>query len=40
MANIALIRGAGIAAPKFTDIRGAVEPGIRTLKNIMSLRQQ
>jgi len=40
MANLALIRGAAMAAPKFTDIRGAVEPGIQTFKNIMSLRQK
>lgn len=40
MANIALIRGAAMAAPKFTDIRGAVEPGIQTFKNIQALRQK
>jgi len=40
MANLALIRGAANVAPKFTDIRGAVEPGIQTFKNIMSLRQE
>jgi hypothetical protein len=40
MANLALIRGAGIAAPKFTDLRTAVQPGINTFKNVMSLRQK
>ena len=40
MANVALIRGAAMAAPKFTDIRAAVEPGIQTFKNIQALRQK
>ena len=40
MANIALIRGAAMAAPKFTDIRGAVEPGIRNLKTFASMLQK
>lgn len=40
MANLALIRGAAAAAPKFTDIRAAVEPGIRKFENIMSLKQK
>lgn len=40
MANLALIRGAAIAAPKFTDLRAAVQPGINTFKNVMSLRQK
>jgi len=40
MANLALIRGAAMAAPKFTDIRGAVEPGIQTFKNIQALKQK
>jgi hypothetical protein len=40
MANLALIRGAAAAAPKFTDIRAAVEPGIRRFENIMSLKQK
>lgn len=39
-ANIALIRGAAMAAPKFTDIRGAVEPGIRNLKTFASMLQK
>ena len=38
--RLAQILGAAQAGPGFTDIRGAVEPGIRTFKNIMSLRQQ
>ncbi len=29
-----------MAAPKFTDIRAAVEPGIQTFKNIQALRQK
>jgi len=40
MANLALIRGAAMAAPKFTDIRRAVEPGIQTFKNIQALKQK
>jgi len=40
MANLALIRGAAMAAPKFTDIRAAVEPGIQTFKNIQALKQK
>ena len=38
--RLAQTLGAAQAGPGFTDIRGAVEPGIRTFKNIMSLRQQ
>jgi len=40
MANLALIRGAAMAAPKFTDIRAAVEPGIRRLEQIAAIRQR
>ena len=40
MANIALIRGAAMAAPKFTDIRAAVEPGIRNFKTFASMMQK
>lgn len=40
MANLALIRGAAAAAPKFTDIRAAVEPGIRRLERIAAIRQR
>ncbi len=40
MANLALIRGAAMAAPKFTDIRAAVEPGIRRLEQIAAIRQK
>ena len=40
MANLALIRGAAMAAPKFTDIRAAVEPGIRNFKTFASMMQK
>ena len=40
MANVALIRGAAMAAPKFTDIRAAVEPGIQSFKQTMNMRQK
>ena len=38
--RLAQTLGAAQAGPGFTDIRGAVEPGIRTFKNIMSLKQK